>query len=746
MKKLLLFIILIAPRLELQAQIPTSGLIKDYKFTNGALTSDVTPALQAGTTTLVPTGNARTIISDRNSEADKAISLNGDSFLAGGTNAASVNNYSISFWVKTTVNESPKRYIFDQHNTAANPAGFSIALKDGKIYFNGQSSWSSTSISGNSGVRQVISPVINDGQWHHIVCSLSTTSSFSYVGSFTNYNATFTYTMYVDNVSIPGDSETDNFVLLTSESPHTIRSITPTKQLVIGKAPDISFLDYQDSIDQIRYYERALNASEVDILFNEDKPKIKLYVNAAATGANNGTTWADAYTSIDPAIAAFTTVNEIWVAAGTYKPTGSARTSTFLMKNALRMYGGFNGTETLLSQRNPKLNLTTLSGDINGNDTATITNTEPTRQDNTYHVITLKGNIRDVIIDGFTISGGNANGGTLTTGTPSGQFYHTRGGAIYVNTYAASDLGSITLKNCILEKNSGSDTAVSSGYFASGVSGQSYRTDFESCIIRNNFSATNAQILIGGASGFGLVGNATITNSLFHNNVSTSGPSCLYFSASFSNGGTALGINASVINSTFANNTGLNGNVVRTDNGGNTYFRNSIIYGNGSTTPINYTGTGGSLLTNTISEGGQISGINSNPLLDANFTLQAGSPAIDAGNNSYISAGITTDLAGNTRIHNSTVDLGAYEYDVALATNDFTTFSDFTIYPNPSNSLVTVRSVETIESIEIISLEGRILKSEMASSLDISTLSNGIYLMQVKTVDGKKGTKKIIKN
>ena len=203
---------MLASNLALQAQIPTTGLIKDYKFTNGALTSDVTPALQAGTTTLVPTGTARTIIADRNSEADKAITLNGDSFLAGGTNAASVNNYSISFWVKTTVNESPKRYIFDQHNTATNPAGFSIALKDGKIYFNGQSSWSSTSISGNSGVRQVISPVINDGQWHHIVCSLSTSNSFFVCRFFRQITMlVFTYTMYVDNVSIPGDSESDNF-------------------------------------------------------------------------------------------------------------------------------------------------------------------------------------------------------------------------------------------------------------------------------------------------------------------------------------------------------------------------------------------------------------------------------------------------------------------------------------------------------------------------------------------------------
>jgi len=744
MKKLLLFIVSLASNLALQAQIPTTGLIKDYKFTNGALTSDVTPALQAGTTTLVPTGTARTIIADRNSEADKAITLNGDSFLAGGTNAASVNNYTISFWVKTTVNESPKRYIFDQHNTATNPAGFSIALKDGKIYFNGQSSWSSTSISGNSGVRQVISPVINDGQWHHIVCSLSTNSSFVYASTLTSYTLVFTYSMFVDNVSIPGDSETDYPAMLSSES-HTIRSITPTKQLVIGKSPSGSYLDYQNSIDQIRYYERTLNASEVDVLYNEDKPKIKLYVNAAATGANNGTTWADAYTNLDAAIAAFTTVNEIWVAAGTYKPTGSARTSTFNMKNAIKLYGGFNGTETELSQRNPKINITTLSGDVNGNDNATITAVEATRQDNVYHVITARANIKDVIIDGFTISGGNANGPTNTSGAGNLQYYHTRGGAIYINPYTSGDNTTVFITNCILEKNTATDTGVAAGYYAGGVNNQSFRLEFDSCIVRNNFSGTNSQILIAGATGYGWGGTSVIKNSLFHNNTSTSGASCLYLSASTINSGTVMGINVNVINCTFSNNSGTNGNVIRTDNGSNTYLKNSILFGNGSLTPINYTGIGGPGLSNTISEGGQISGINSNPLFNANFTLPAGSPAIDAGNNSYISAGITTDLAGNARIHNSIVDLGAYEYDAALSTSDFTSFSEFTVYPNPSDSIVNVTSMEKIETIEIISLDGREIQSVSDSKIDISTLSNGIYLLQVKTTEGKTGTKKIVK-
>ena len=104
------------------------------------------------------------------------------------------------------------------------------------------------------------------------------------------------------------------------------------------------------------------------------------------------------------------------------------------------------------------------------------------------------------------------------------------------------------------------------------------------------------------------------------------------------------------------------------------------------------------------------------------------------------------DLNGNARIVNTTVDLGAYEYDAALSTNEFKTFSDFTVYPNPSNSIVHVTSVEAkIETIQIISLDGREIQSVSDSKIDISALSNGIYLLQVKTTEGKTGTKKIVK-
>src|SRR5512146_1311716 len=86
------------------------------------------------------------------------------------------------------------------------------------------------------------------------------------------------------------------------------------------------------------------------------------YVKAGASGI--GTSWANAFGSLQSALTN-PLCTQIWVAKGTYKPTtGLDRTISFVLMNGVAVYGGFLGTETLLSQRNPVLNETILSGNI----------------------------------------------------------------------------------------------------------------------------------------------------------------------------------------------------------------------------------------------------------------------------------------------------------------------------------------------------------------------------------------------
>ena len=729
------------------AQIPTNGLIKDYKFTNGSISSDTNPILFSGSTNLVATGNSRTNVIDRNNQSNKAVSLNGDTFNAGGTNEQFVNTYGISFWVKTSTNTTEKKYIFDQFYQT-NPCGWSVALQNGKIVFNAQSNVSTNSIYTYGQIAELISTnTISDNNWHHIFCQAKTTATNYFDGTFNHNTGTTVYEMYIDNVLVVTDTKT-LIGYFTNTEVFRRKAIQSNQNLFIAKSTNASNTGmYMNEIDQIRFYESSLLPAEIEQLFAEDKPLTPIYVNSTATGNNDGTSWANAYTNLQTAInATVASTNEIWVAAGTYKPNGTVRTSTFTLKSNIKIYGGFNGSETTRAQRNTNLNITRLSGDISGNDNSTITATETTRQDNAYHVISLLGNIRDAYLDGFTICNGNANGPTLTSGTTSAQYYHTRGGAIYLFPYTPYDAPSIKVQNCIFEKNSGSDTGVFANYFANGISNLSFNVNIENCVVRNNYSGTNAQILINGASGYSWYGNAKLTNTLFHNNVSGTGPSCLYLSASTASGGTALGINTQITNCTFSNNTGVNGNVIRTDNGSNNYFRNSIIYGNGSVTPLNITGTGGPVINSTnICQGAQIGGQNVDPLLNTDYTLQVGSPAIDTGDNAYIPGTIVYDLGGNTRINNSIVDLGAFEYYSVLNSDDFNNSAVVSIYPNPTSDLLNIMANENIKSIKLFSLDGKQVIETQNTVLQIQELNSGIYFLSLELENGAISNHKIIK-
>ncbi len=105
-----------------------------------------------------------------------------------------------------------------------------------------------------------------------------------------------------------------------------------------------------------------------------------------------------------------TACSEIWVKAGTYKPTNSTdRNASFTLDRAVAVFGGFAGTETVRTQRNPASHVSILSGDIGAGSDAS---------DNSYHVVYMVGdensNIgNDTILDGFTITGGNADGASV---------------------------------------------------------------------------------------------------------------------------------------------------------------------------------------------------------------------------------------------------------------------------------------------------------------------------------------------
>ena len=162
-------------------------------------------------------------------------------------------------------------------------------------------------------------------------------------------------------------------------------------------------------------------------------------------GPWDGKAWATAYRTLqegtDYACAAGA---EVWVAKGTYKPTDTTdRGISFQLYPGVALYGGFSGTETARRQRDWATNVTILSGDIG---------TPGDNSDNSYHVVV---GADDATIDGFTITGGNANG----------ELSFGKGGGMINYDYSQARRGpfgpavgySPTVVNCTFSGNSASE-------------------------------------------------------------------------------------------------------------------------------------------------------------------------------------------------------------------------------------------------------------------------------------------------
>ncbi|MCA0230888.1 MAG: T9SS type A sorting domain-containing protein [Bacteroidetes bacterium] len=338
------------------------------------------------------------------------------------------------------------------------------------------------------------------------------------------------------------------------------------------------------------------------------------YVKSSMAASGAGTGWNTAFKTLQEALSVVTSGDQIWVAAGTYKP-GTNRTDAFVMKNGVAIYGGFpNSGNPTLTERNWVSNVTILSGDINDDDvvsgsgsTLSITG----NGENCYHVIynNVNGLTATAILDGFTIKGGNANEEDNDDNYGGGMYNHGT---------------SPTVTHCIFSGNA--------AYYGAGM---------------NNRSA--------GSRPFPTVNNCT-----FSNNLATQG------GGMYNEGSTPT-----VTNCTFMGNKAIReGGGMRNFSSSRTIVKNCIFWGN-NTQIQNYL-SDNTVYSYCLVQGGYAAGTNIldlDPLFvdatNGNLRLHACSPAINAGENTGISG---TDLDNNSRIYdNGIVDLGAYEYQGSTA-------------------------------------------------------------------------------
>ncbi|HXF64800.1 MAG TPA: LamG-like jellyroll fold domain-containing protein, partial [Caldilineaceae bacterium] len=281
---------------------------------------------------------------------------------------------------------------------------------------------------------------------------------------------------YYSSVTIPADGQWRHLAVVVENGPHptvrffvngvaagtaTVNHEIPVPYGVkhIGAFSEpgetAPFAHFDGAIDELRFYDRALTAEEVQ--------RLGLFRRSCVT---TGASWAQAFPDLHCALEIAAPNNQIWVAKGRYYPrvtSGSTDTFvTFGLKNSVAIYGNFDGTESSLEQR-PSLALADviqgkpasfLTADFQGNDDlAAFTNTG----DNLSTILNSTGANSAARLDGFVIQGARAlDGGGVAAVTIGGSptyenliFWANRGAQAMRNTNNSSP----SLQNVIFYQN-----------------------------------------------------------------------------------------------------------------------------------------------------------------------------------------------------------------------------------------------------------------------------------------------------
>ncbi|MES2774633.1 MAG: right-handed parallel beta-helix repeat-containing protein [Bacteroidota bacterium] len=348
-----------------------------------------------------------------------------------------------------------------------------------------------------------------------------------------------------------------------------------------------------------------------------DNSKSTLYVDASRpNNSGDGYSWSTAKQTLHAALYLAnrcTNITRINVAEGNYKasntttPTAATRDNNFFIGDSYSIYGGYP----------------TGGGTRNYADNPTILDGEIVDLYEAYHVIVIYGVTGAIVIDGFQIKNGFAEGTGSIELEPGVNMNRNDGAGIYIR-----DAANVTIRNCAIYGNvANSDGA---GIFTAGSGVNLVNTVFV-----NNTVAINGGGMVLTASS-----TATVTNCTFYNN----------YSAGASTGGTIYA------------NTGSDLTVANT-----IVWGNSSEWGGGGTRTVTYslvedgTTSNNCLVSNPrFNNTANLDGADNKWFTaDDGLSLSFCSPAINRGNNAATTS--ATDITADSRVYNTQVDMGAYE-------------------------------------------------------------------------------------
>jgi gliding motility-associated-like protein len=398
--------------------------------------------------------------------------------------------------------------------------------------------------------------------------------------------------------------------------------------------------------------QKALTALSFLFLLSISLYAQPIYVDADAIGNNDGSSWPNAFTDLQLGLATAQSGDTIWLAEGVYRPVADDnRFVSFEVPSGVAIYGGFNGMENALNERDWINNTTLLSGDIG---------LPGDSLDNSVRVVSLLG-VEEVTLDGISIRYANNNFSSviIKSRTAGAIFAEDAGFRLYNVSFQNNTArfgGAIGLftesrmeaYNCTFEQNTsnGANDKCGGAVYAESDDDQAY---YENC----RFFANRVRFA-GGSGGVGTGGTNTFVNCIFGQNEAAIGMAFSF-------------MNATVFQSVFWRQQGNSGLL----SDGQYSIHNSIIWANinnglvigGSATFESCLLQGVECPAGSTCDGNMLYGTPPHFVdpFAGDFRISLCSPAVDMGSNASVPAGLETDAGGLSRIIGGVVDMGAHE-------------------------------------------------------------------------------------